>query len=584
MGIMGCPQVADDAGFDTDVPVETDADGHTDVGEPGLPSTYKRGRPMRRLSRIGERLVIPTDGSIPMVDIVPEMPDVAAVDRRYSLAAMPQAVAVLDHETRERTFLRLDDASDLQRVSADGKLAVFAGETGPLVFADLNGLPELALTEVSTDANQQIAVDVLGDRVLVAQRSDGALLLDAAGAVVAQLGGSDVQAVALMPGRALFGDGDEVVVMDLTTATPVELLRVDVGGAVRNLSADDAHVAVALGGRNVAVYRWVDDTLELFGPLVVPGPANDVALMGDHLWVASWRGTNVAWLGGDRPFLLGHEPSPSYTLQVDVFEDEVVTAGWWFADRYRLNPNKAAPVLYAPEHVVLGAAGQVTWRVQNMGWMDLEIDLAASELTVDQASLVVPPGGYDAIDITVVGEVALPVDVAVTTNDPAFDDTTLQVRAAASGIGTEHPEVESLGFHPPSVAPTTYTLSEQRGRVMVLSYFAYWCGICGYELPDLEASIVPRYDPADVGFWLVNVDPDVTAAKAYILESGITLPVLLDGYGTYPGYDRTGNVLEAPFPVRVVIGADGVTRWVGFRVDEDAEFLAAIDAAVADLD
>ena len=52
---------------------------------------------------------------------------------------------------------------------------------------------------------------------------------------------------------------------------------------------------------------------------------------------------------------------------------------------------------------------------------------------------------------------------------------------------------------------TEFTLSEQRGKVVMLQFTASWCGICRGEMPHIESRIwQPHKENAD--FVLVGVD------------------------------------------------------------------------------
>lgn len=79
---------------------------------------------------------------------------------------------------------------------------------------------------------------------------------------------------------------------------------------------------------------------------------------------------------------------------------------------------------------------------------------------------------------------------------------------------------------------TEFTLSSQRGKVVMLQFTASWCGICRGEMPHLESRIwQPHKDDAD--FVLVGVDREETreVVEEYTAKLGTTYPMLLDEKG-----------------------------------------------------
>lgn len=79
---------------------------------------------------------------------------------------------------------------------------------------------------------------------------------------------------------------------------------------------------------------------------------------------------------------------------------------------------------------------------------------------------------------------------------------------------------------------TEFTLSEQRGKVVMLQFTASWCGICRNEMPHIESRIwQPHKDDAD--FVLVGVDREEPrdVVEEYTAKLGTTYPMLLDEQG-----------------------------------------------------
>ncbi len=76
---------------------------------------------------------------------------------------------------------------------------------------------------------------------------------------------------------------------------------------------------------------------------------------------------------------------------------------------------------------------------------------------------------------------------------------------------------------------TTFTLSEQRGKVVMLQFTAGWCGICREEMPHIERDIwLPNKDNKD--FVLVGIDREepLEDILPFIEAVGTTYPIAMD--------------------------------------------------------
>ena len=79
---------------------------------------------------------------------------------------------------------------------------------------------------------------------------------------------------------------------------------------------------------------------------------------------------------------------------------------------------------------------------------------------------------------------------------------------------------------------TEFTLSQQRGKVVMLQFTASWCGICRNEMPHIEKEIWQRHkDNPD--FVLAGVDREETkeVIEEYTAKVGTTYPMLIDENG-----------------------------------------------------
>ena len=126
-----------------------------------------------------------------------------------------------------------------------------------------------------------------------------------------------------------------------------------------------------------------------------------------------------------------------------------------------------------------------------------------------------------------------------------------------------------------------FTLSELRGKVVMLQFTASWCGICRGEMPHIESRIwQPHKDNAD--FVLVGVDREEPreVVEEYTAKLGTTYPMLLDDKGdVFASY----AVRKSGITRNVLVDRDGRIVKLTRRFEE-AEFndlVATIDSLLA---
>ena len=122
------------------------------------------------------------------------------------------------------------------------------------------------------------------------------------------------------------------------------------------------------------------------------------------------------------------------------------------------------------------------------------------------------------------------------------------------GVAVSEARTPAPDFALETIGGETFRLSEQRGRVVVLNFWATWCPPCRYEIPDFIA-MQSAFGADDVVFVGVSLDeggPAVVRSFADRME--INYPLVLDdgsvsaAYGPLTGLpmtfliDRAGEV------------------------------------------
>lgn len=127
-----------------------------------------------------------------------------------------------------------------------------------------------------------------------------------------------------------------------------------------------------------------------------------------------------------------------------------------------------------------------------------------------------------------------------------------------------------------------FTLSQMRGKVVMLQFTASWCGICRKEMPHIEERIWQRHKD-NGNFVLTGVDREETkeVVDAYTEKLGTTYPMLLDDKGdVFASY----AVRSSGITRNVLIGRDGRIVMLTRRYVEP-EFdtlVATIDSLLAE--
>jgi len=116
------------------------------------------------------------------------------------------------------------------------------------------------------------------------------------------------------------------------------------------------------------------------------------------------------------------------------------------------------------------------------------------------------------------------------------------------------------------------SLAQYKGQVVMLNFWASWCGPCRQEMPLLE-SIYKKYNKMGFTMIGVNVEPDSNAANQWLRATPVSFPIL---------YDRDSKVSKlydvAGMPSTVIIDRSGKVRVLhrGFKPGDENEYLDSI--------
>ncbi len=110
-------------------------------------------------------------------------------------------------------------------------------------------------------------------------------------------------------------------------------------------------------------------------------------------------------------------------------------------------------------------------------------------------------------------------------------------------------------------------LADYRGKVVVVDFWATWCGPCRMELPDLK-SLYSTYKPQGFEILGLSVDEDPPAVvKKFAQTNGIPYRIVM------ADQDTQGRYGVRAYPTTLVIDRNGVirARYIGITPREEFE-------------
>ena len=149
--------------------------------------------------------------------------------------------------------------------------------------------------------------------------------------------------------------------------------------------------------------------------------------------------------------------------------------------------------------------------------------------------------------------------------------TTLSAAAATLQTGAAAP-----AFQLNSNTGKPLALADFRGQIVLLNFWASWCGPCRQEMPILE-QLNRQYHGKGVTLLGVNVEPDSAAAVQWLKATPVTFPILFDTDS------KVSSLYEvAGMPNTVIIDRKGQVRYIhrGYSAGAENDYLNQIRALI----
>jgi thiol-disulfide isomerase/thioredoxin len=134
------------------------------------------------------------------------------------------------------------------------------------------------------------------------------------------------------------------------------------------------------------------------------------------------------------------------------------------------------------------------------------------------------------------------------------------------GVGDPAP-----AFSLPDMSGRQFTLDQFRGKVVLLDFWATWCGPCRMTMPMLER--MEKEFQGRLVLLAINMQEDEEVIREYMQEQAIRSRVLLDKEGAVG--ESYGLV---SLPTHVLIDREGIVRFIrmGFSPGMESQFRTEI--------
>jgi peroxiredoxin len=154
-------------------------------------------------------------------------------------------------------------------------------------------------------------------------------------------------------------------------------------------------------------------------------------------------------------------------------------------------------------------------------------------------------------------------------SEPSPEETTL------TEVGQTAPD-----FTVTTLQGKSFSLSEQRDRVVVVNFFATWCPPCREELPHLEREVWQRFRGDDFSLVALGREHTAEELEPFAEETGFSFPIAPD-----PERTAYARYAEMYIPRTVVVGPDGTILFQsqGFERSDFDRMIDVIDRALSDL-
>jgi len=120
------------------------------------------------------------------------------------------------------------------------------------------------------------------------------------------------------------------------------------------------------------------------------------------------------------------------------------------------------------------------------------------------------------------------------------------------------------------------SLADLKGQVVMINFWASWCGPCRKEFPALD-QIYAKYKPMGFTLVAINVESEKADAEKFLATTPASFPILFD-----PDNKVSGSYGVSAMPTTVLVDRQGRVRWLhrAYKPGDEAKYIEQIRAAL----
>ena len=137
-------------------------------------------------------------------------------------------------------------------------------------------------------------------------------------------------------------------------------------------------------------------------------------------------------------------------------------------------------------------------------------------------------------------------------------------------------DTQAANFTLKSNSGKNLRLSEMRGEVVLINFWASWCGPCRQEMPELEA-LYQEYQSLCFTILGINVDKDRAMADKVLNSTTLSFPILFDSDNAVTELYKVDAM-----PTTVIVDRNGNVRFIhrGYKPGYEDEYVKQIKTLI----